>query len=212
MEPKKLIYTYLRKLIIRLNNMRQEEQEIQRSVQIHYCSFGLIVYIGIMGWILNTLRTFFDNLIDIQQINDESVFVNSLLREIATRGAIAYSFKHAVSTELAGQGLETTKLNTVFCTILVGSRGQTNATQTISQQIDAVIERNGINTLPVCDLYHSGNSMLSRNSIAQPLALPFNETLSVGRGIKPTDNTRARSDMIYFDQHHNDHMSRQQDQ
>ncbi|KAA6365027.1 MAG: hypothetical protein EZS28_039447 [Streblomastix strix] len=212
METKKLIYTYLRKLIIRLNNMRQEEQEIQRSVQIYYCQLGLIVYIGITGWILNTLRTLFGNLIDIQQINDESVFVNSLLRKIATRGAIAYSFKHAASTEQAGQGLETTKLNTFLCTILMGIRGQSYATQTISQQIDSVIERNGINTLPVCDLYHSGNSMLSRNSIVQPLALPFYETLSVCRGIKSTDNTRARSDMIYFDQHRNDDMSRQQDQ
>ncbi|KAA6368387.1 MAG: hypothetical protein EZS28_036085 [Streblomastix strix] len=48
-----------------------------------------------------------------------------------------------------------------------------------------------------------------RISTAQLLALSFYETLPVGRGIEPTDNTRARSDMIYFDQQ--DDMSRQQD-
>ncbi|KAA6329191.1 MAG: hypothetical protein EZS28_053632 [Streblomastix strix] len=48
---------------------------------------------------------------------------------------------------------------------------------------------------------------LLRSSIAQPLALPFDEILPVGRGIEPIDNTRARSDMIYIDQYDSDDIS-----
>ncbi|KAA6399847.1 MAG: hypothetical protein EZS28_004632, partial [Streblomastix strix] len=148
-----------------------------------------------------------------------SLWLNSLLREIGIRRATAYSFKHAASTELARQGLDTTKLNifthhSVFSSTtsnyylyaanagindiasqLVGSHDQSYATQTISQQRGGAIEQSDI-----------------RSSIAQPLALPFDETLPVGRGIEPTDNTGARSDMIYIDQCDDDDMSRQQDQ
>ncbi|KAA6323324.1 MAG: hypothetical protein EZS28_054327, partial [Streblomastix strix] len=164
-----------------------------------------------------------------------SLWLNSLLREIGIRGATAYSFKHAASTELARQGLDTTKLNifthhSVFskaagnyyiyaanagindiASQLVGSHGQSYATQTISQQRGGAIERSDISILPDCYLQHSGNNTLSRSSIAQPLALPFDDTLPVGRGIEPTDNTGARSDIMYIDQYDDD-MSRQQDQ
>ncbi|KAA6401267.1 MAG: putative Transposon Ty3-I Gag-Pol polyprotein [Streblomastix strix] len=164
-----------------------------------------------------------------------SLWLNSLLREIGIRGATAYSFKHAASTELARQGLDTTKLNifthhSVFsraasnyyiyaanagiydiASQLVGSHGQSYATQTISQQRGGAIERSDISTLPEYFLQHSDNSKLSRSSIAQPLALPFYETLPVGRGIEPTDNKGALNDIIYLDQHNSDDMSRQQD-
>ncbi|KAA6377787.1 MAG: hypothetical protein EZS28_026684, partial [Streblomastix strix] len=157
-----------------------------------------------------------------------SLWLNSLLREIGIRGATAYSFKHAASTKLARQGLDTTKLNifthhSVFsratsnyyiyaanagindiASQLVGSHGQSYATQTISQQRGGAIERNSISTLPGCYLQHSGNRTLLRSSIAQPLALPFDETLPIGRGIEPIDNTRARSDITYIDQYDSD--------
>ncbi|KAA6361386.1 MAG: hypothetical protein EZS28_043087, partial [Streblomastix strix] len=92
---------------------------------------------------------------------------------------------------------------------LVGSHGQSYATQTISQQRGGAIEQSNISTLPGCYLQHSGNSTLLRSSTAQPLAIPFDETLPVDRGIEPTDNIGTRSDMIYFDLQ--DDMSRQQD-
>ncbi|KAA6352704.1 MAG: hypothetical protein EZS28_051769, partial [Streblomastix strix] len=79
-------------------------------------------------------------------------------------------------------------------------------------QRGGTIERSNISTLPGCYSQHSGNSTLLRSSIAQPLALPFDETLPVGRGIEPTDYTGARSDTMYIDQYDNDDMSRQQDQ
>ncbi|KAA6359321.1 MAG: hypothetical protein EZS28_045152, partial [Streblomastix strix] len=94
----------------------------------------------------------------------------------------------------------------------VGSHGQSYATQTISQQRDGAIERSNISTLPGCYSQHSGNSTLLRSSIAQPLALPFDKTLPVGRGFEPTDNTRARSDTMYMDQYDINDMSIQQDQ
>ncbi|KAA6352695.1 MAG: hypothetical protein EZS28_051778, partial [Streblomastix strix] len=108
-----------------------------------------------------------------------SLWLNSLLREIGIRGATAYSFKHAASTELARQGLDTTKLNifthhSVFsraasnyyiyaanagindiASQLVGSHGQSYATQTISQQRGRTIERSNISTLPGCYSQHS---------------------------------------------------------
>ncbi|KAA6384270.1 MAG: hypothetical protein EZS28_020206 [Streblomastix strix] len=164
-----------------------------------------------------------------------SLRLNSLLREIGIRGATAYSFKHAASTELARQGLDTTKLNifthhSVFskaannyyiyaanagingiASQLVGSHGQSYVTQTISQQRGGAIEQSNISTLPGCYLQQSGNSTLLRSSIAQPLALPFYETPPVGQGIELTDNTRARSDIMYIDQYDSDDMSRQQD-
>ncbi|KAA6386935.1 MAG: hypothetical protein EZS28_017535 [Streblomastix strix] len=85
-------------------------------------------------------------------------WLNSLLREIGIRGAISYSFKHAASTEIAKQGLDTTNLNIFthlnvfsraacnFCIYaanaginelasqLLGNHGQSYTTQTISQQ------------------------------------------------------------------------------
>ncbi|KAA6383006.1 MAG: hypothetical protein EZS28_021469 [Streblomastix strix] len=235
-ETKQIFYAFLRKLTIRLNNKRQEEHEIQRSVLIQHCSLGLIVYIGVIGQSLIILQTFWQ--FDGQPADKRriSLWLNSLLREIGIRGAIAYSFTNAASTELARQVLETTKLNTfthhsVFsrngnnydihaanagindiASQLVGSHGQSYATQIISQQRGGAIKRSDISILPDCYLQHSGNNTLSRSSIAQPLALPFDETLPVGRGIEPTDNTRARSDIIYIDQYDNDDMSRQQDQ
>ncbi|KAA6381654.1 MAG: hypothetical protein EZS28_022818 [Streblomastix strix] len=131
--------------------------------------------------------------------------------------ATTYLFKHVASTELAKQGLDTTKLNFFthrrindIASQLMRSHGQSYATQTISQQRGGAIERSDISTLPECYLQHSGNSMLTRSSIVQPLVHPFYETLPVGQGIEPTDNTRARSDTIYFDHHENDDMSRQQ--
>ncbi|KAA6366952.1 MAG: hypothetical protein EZS28_037521 [Streblomastix strix] len=165
-----------------------------------------------------------------------SIWLNSLLREIGISGPTAYSLKHAASTELARQGLDTTKLNifthhNVFsraasnnyiqaanvgindiASQLVGSHGQSDATQTISQQRGGAFERSNISALPGCYLQHSGNSTLLRSSIAQPLALPFDDTLPVGRGIEPTDNTIARSDMMYIDQYDNKDMSREQNQ
>ncbi|KAA6393490.1 MAG: hypothetical protein EZS28_010983 [Streblomastix strix] len=117
--------------------------------------------------------------------------------------------------KLARQGFETTKLNIftlrseflravsnhyIYATnaenndiasYLVGSHGQSFTNQTISLQRGGAIERSNISTLPWCSQQHSGNSTLSRSSIAQPLAFPFYETLPVGRGIEPTDNTRA---------------------
>ncbi|KAA6357550.1 MAG: hypothetical protein EZS28_046923, partial [Streblomastix strix] len=163
-----------------------------------------------------------------------SLQLNFLLREIGIRGAPAYSFKHAPSTELAVQRFETKKLN-IFTHIneisraasnyyiypanvminniasqLVGNHGQCFATQTISYQSGGAIERSDISTLSECYLQHSGNSTLSQNSIDQPLALLFYENLLLGREIEPTDNTRVRSDVTYIDQQ-NDDMSRQQD-
>ncbi|KAA6380881.1 MAG: hypothetical protein EZS28_023594 [Streblomastix strix] len=44
----------------------------------------------------------------------------------------------------------------------------------------------------------SSNSILLRCSIADHYVQPIYETLPVGRGIEPTDSTRARSDMIYY--------------
>ncbi|KAA6374124.1 MAG: hypothetical protein EZS28_030348 [Streblomastix strix] len=148
-----------------------------------------------------------------------SLWLNSILLEVDIRGAVTYSFKHASSIELERHGLETTQLN-IFAhhrindivSQLVGSHSQTFATQTISQQRGGAIERSNISTLPGYNSQHSGESTLSRSSIAQILALSFYETLPVGRGIEPTDKTKARSDMIYIDQHDNDDMSRQQDQ
>ncbi|KAA6382732.1 MAG: hypothetical protein EZS28_021742 [Streblomastix strix] len=164
-----------------------------------------------------------------------SLWLNYFLREIGIRGATAYSFKHAASAELARQELETTKLNifahhnefsrassnyyiyTVnaginnFASQLVGSHGQSYATQTISQQRGEAIKQSDISTLPGCYQQHSGNNTLQRSSIVQSLALPFYETLPVGRRIEPTDNTRSRCDIIYFDQHDYDEMARQQD-
>ncbi|KAA6356365.1 MAG: hypothetical protein EZS28_048108 [Streblomastix strix] len=177
--------------------MRQEEQEIQRSVLIQHCSLGLIDYIGIMGWILNKLRVFFGNLMDNQQINDESFYgqTHFFLRK-QYPWATEYSFKHASPTELVRQGLETTKLN-VFTHHNVFSKATSNyyiyAANAWNNDIASI-------------------STLTRSSIAQPLALPLYETLPVGRGIKPTDNIRARSDMIYIDLYDNHDMSRQQDQ
>ncbi|KAA6354586.1 MAG: hypothetical protein EZS28_049887, partial [Streblomastix strix] len=157
------------------------------------------------------------------------------LHKIGIRGAPAYSFKHAPSTELARQGLETKKLNifthhSVFskaagnyyiyaanagindiASQLVGSHGQSYATQTISYQSGGAIERSDISTQSECYLQHSGNSTLSQNSIVQPLALLLYENLLLGREIEPTDNTRARSDATYIDQQ-NDDTSSQQDQ
>ncbi|KAA6375323.1 MAG: hypothetical protein EZS28_029153 [Streblomastix strix] len=95
---------------------------------------------------------------------------------------------------------------------LVESHGQSYATQTISQQRGEAIERSDINTMPKCYSQYSGNSKLSWSSIAQSLALPFEETLPVGPRIEPTDNTKARSDIIYIDQHDNEDMSKHQDQ
>ncbi|KAA6371030.1 MAG: hypothetical protein EZS28_033444 [Streblomastix strix] len=217
--------------------MRQKEQEIQRLALIHRCLFGIVFYTCIRAWILNKLRAFFwqpdGQPADKRRI---SLRLNSLLREIGIRGATAYSIKHAASTELARQDLETTKLNSftdhsLFSrngnnydilaanvginnieTQLMGNHGQSYATQTISQQRDGAIERSNISILPGCYSQHSGKNTLLRSSIAQPLALPFYETLPVGQGTEPTDNTRARSDMIQNDQQDNDDMSRQQDQ
>ncbi|KAA6371081.1 MAG: hypothetical protein EZS28_033390, partial [Streblomastix strix] len=84
------------------------------------------------------------------------------------------------------------------------SHGQSYATQTISQQRGRTIERSNISTFSGCYAQHSGNSTLSWSSIAQSLAFPFYETIPVGRGIDPIDNTRARSDMINIDQHDNE--------
>ncbi|KAA6389513.1 MAG: hypothetical protein EZS28_014958, partial [Streblomastix strix] len=134
-----------------------------------------------------------------------SLWLNSLLREIGIRGATAYSFKHALSTELARQGLDTTKLN-IFTHHSVFSRAASN------YYIYAA--NAGINDIASQLVGYHGQSYATQtiSSIAQPLALPFDETLPVGRGIEPTDNTRARSDIIYIDQYDNDDMSRQQDQ
>ncbi|KAA6402475.1 MAG: hypothetical protein EZS28_002009 [Streblomastix strix] len=163
-----------------------------------------------------------------------SLWLNSHLHEIDISEATEYSFKHVASMELARQELETTKLNnfTHLCVFsraasnyyihsanaaiddiasqLVGSHGQSDATQTISQQRGRAIERSDINTLPECYWQHFDNSTLLWSLIVQPLALPFYETLPVGGGIEPNDSMRARRDMIYIDQYDNDDMSRQQ--
>ncbi|KAA6404235.1 MAG: hypothetical protein EZS28_000222 [Streblomastix strix] len=143
---------------------------------------------------------------------------------------------NSIQREIARQGLETIKLNiftlhSVFsraasnyyiyaanagindiASQLVGSHGQSYATQIVSQQRGGAIERNDISTLTGCYLQHSGNSTLSRSSIAQHLALPFYGTLPVGRGIEPSNSIRVQSDMIYINRQDNDDMSRQQDQ
>ncbi|KAA6403980.1 MAG: hypothetical protein EZS28_000490 [Streblomastix strix] len=161
-----------------------------------------------------------------------SPWPNSLLREISIQGATAYTFKYVASTELAIQGLETTQLNIFthhsvfsraasnyyiyaanagindFASQLVGSHCQSYATQTISQQRGGAIEQSNISTMPLCYSQHYGNSTLSRSSIAQPLALPFDETLPVGRGFEPIDNTRARSGMTYFEKQNDNENSR----
>ncbi|KAA6401070.1 MAG: hypothetical protein EZS28_003409 [Streblomastix strix] len=92
------------------------------------------------------------------------------------------------------------------------SASSTNIIQSCLKTIGGAIEESNINTLPGCYQQLSGNSTLSRSSIAQHLSLPFYKTLPVGQGIEPTDNTRARNDIIYIDQYEYDDMSRQQDQ
>ncbi|KAA6381901.1 MAG: hypothetical protein EZS28_022571 [Streblomastix strix] len=133
-----------------------------------------------------------------------SLWSNPLLREIGICGATAYSFNHAASTELARQGLQTTKVNIFthhriflraarnyniysanagingIASQLVGNQGQSQATQTISLQRSGAIERNDISTLLECYLQHSGNSTLLRISIIQLLTLPLYETLPAG--------------------------------
>ncbi|KAA6370185.1 MAG: hypothetical protein EZS28_034289 [Streblomastix strix] len=199
--------------------MRQEEQEIQRSVLIQHCSLGLIVNICIMRWILNKLRASFWQSDGNPAVKRRTcLWLNSILHEIGIRGATTNSFKHAASTEQARRGLDSTNLNIfthhsvlsraasnyyIYATNtgindiasqLVGSHGQSYATQTISQQRSGAIERNDISTFPGFYLQHSGNITLLRSSIAQLLALPFDKTLPVGRGIESTVNTGARSD------------------
>ncbi|KAA6388842.1 MAG: hypothetical protein EZS28_015631 [Streblomastix strix] len=152
-----------------------------------------------------------------------SFWLNSLLREIGIRGATRHLFKHAASTELARQGLETKKLNifthhSIFSTAacnyniyaanaginditsqLVGSHSQSFATQSSSQQRGGAIERSDICSLPECYLQRSSTSMLQRNSIAEPFALSFNETLPISRRIEPTNNTRTITLMQQLD-------------
>ncbi|KAA6368434.1 MAG: hypothetical protein EZS28_036040 [Streblomastix strix] len=165
-----------------------------------------------------------------------SLWLNSILREIGIRGETMYSFKHAASSELARSELKTTKLNiftndrafsraasnqyiyaanaeiNYIASQLVGIHNQSYATYTFLKQRGKEIERSDICTLPGCYLQHSGNNTLSRSSIAQPLALPFNEIPPIRPGIDSIDKTRARSDMIYFDQHDNEDKSRHKDQ
>ncbi|KAA6400000.1 MAG: hypothetical protein EZS28_004476 [Streblomastix strix] len=214
------------------------KQEIRRSVLIQHCSLGLIVYIDIMGWILNKLRTFFwkpsGQPADKQRI---SLWLNSLLREIGFHRATVYSFKRAASTVLARLGLDTTKLN-IFADNSVFSRATSNQyiymlrmqISMISrlsswevtvkatlykpshnkevEQLNKVIQVHyqGVihNTLVVVRCY--GVQLL--NLLPSHLMRPYPSV----EELNPTDNTGARSDMIYIDQYDNDDMSRQQNQ
>ncbi|KAA6380368.1 MAG: hypothetical protein EZS28_024106 [Streblomastix strix] len=208
METKQLFCTYHRKRTIRSNNMRSEDQEILKSV------LALKVQLA-----------------DKRRIR---FWMNTILCKIGICGATAHAFKHAASKELAKHGRKSTKINifthnsafsrvasyfyidaanvwiNVNASQLMRSHGQSYAMQTISYQRGEGIERSDINSLPWCYQQHSNNSTLSRSSVAQHLALLFHETLLIGGGIEPTDNSRARSDMIFIEHNENDDMSRQQ--
>ncbi|KAA6394754.1 MAG: hypothetical protein EZS28_009717 [Streblomastix strix] len=212
-------------IVFAFPNNSIEQYEIRRTGDPKVCpNSTMFTLLNRLYWHYGMDPEHFANLFwqpDGQPVDKQRIilWLSTLLREIDIRGVTIYSFKHAASTELARQGHETSKLNILthygtneFASQLVGSHGQSYATQTISQQRGGAIERGDINALPGCYQQHSGNSTLSRSSTAQSPVIPFYEILLIGRGIEPTDNTRDGSDMIYIDQYDNNDTSRQRDQ